>query len=332
MAVFFIISGWCYKATYSDDISKVIQFFKRKIITLWIPFALWNSVFFLFHNFFIKINIYTNNEGILFLKDGYRNEVQNYLTVGEQIKNIIKSLLFLGGTQLGGALWFLRVLFLISIVYVSIDFLIKRTEKIKYYNLFIQGVISFVFLGCGFVCSKRSLDLHGINTMFSCYGLFYFGVLIRNKNLVVKKTLYKLIIFSISVIILIVGSFYGEIDIGGNSYTNPAFFILMSLAGWNMLYYISSFLDHFWGISDILEIIGKNTMTIAALHFLSFKVVSYIGILILHYPLCYIASFPTLFLNNYWWILYTIVGVSIPVLVSITYKTVIHKIKQTVIK
>ena len=64
MAIFFIASGYFYKDEYSYNIKSFILFFRRKLKQLWFPFFFWNSIFTLLNNFFIKINIYTNNNSI----------------------------------------------------------------------------------------------------------------------------------------------------------------------------------------------------------------------------------------------------------------------------
>ena len=48
-----------------------------------------------------------------------------YMSITEIIQNIIKGVLFGGGSELGGAFWFLKILFMISVCYCFVDFLAK---------------------------------------------------------------------------------------------------------------------------------------------------------------------------------------------------------------
>ena len=65
MAIFFIASGYCYKESYSYNLKSVSCCIKRKIVTLWFPYVLWNVIYSLLHNFFISINVYTDNPLLL---------------------------------------------------------------------------------------------------------------------------------------------------------------------------------------------------------------------------------------------------------------------------
>ena len=66
-------------------------------------------------------------------------------------------------------------------------------------------------------------------------------------------------------------------------------------------------------------------MIILALHFLCFKLVSLIKIYIYGLPIEYLSKFPVIEeYNSYMWILYSIIGIAIPLLVEHTY----IKIKQ----
>ena len=65
MAVFFIAAGYFYKSKVSENVQSVSRYVVRKIKGLWVPYALWTAIFSLLRNFFIDINVYTNNPQIL---------------------------------------------------------------------------------------------------------------------------------------------------------------------------------------------------------------------------------------------------------------------------
>lgn len=69
-------------------------------------------------------------------------------------------------------------------------------------------------------------------------------------------------------------------------------------------------------IASLLAYIGDKTLYILTFHFLAFKLVSYVYIEYSHLPLDYLAQFPVLETINSWmWIVYTVIGVSLPLLV-----------------
>ena len=61
MALFFMVSGWCFSDRYTTDIKMAGKFILRKVQTLYLPFVafnLWNAWA---HNILLKLNIYTGN-------------------------------------------------------------------------------------------------------------------------------------------------------------------------------------------------------------------------------------------------------------------------------
>ena len=101
--------------------------------------------------------------------------------------------------------------------------------------------------------------------------------------------------------------------IDGNVIENPVFFLVMSMAGWNLIYLISYVLECCQFIGNrFLTYISEHSVWIIALHFLSFKLVNLLEIYIYGYEPYYLAAFPVLNSARLWWLLYTIVGVVIP--------------------
>ena len=69
--------------------------------------------------------------------------------------------------------------------------------------------------------------------------------------------------------------------------------------------------------------IGKNTLSVLILHFLAFKLVGLIVVAYYELPAFCLASFPSLYgERGLWWVAYIIVGVGVPVILSVLY----HKI------
>ena len=121
-------------------------------------------------------------------------------------------------------------------------------------------------------------------------------------------------------IILAVCNNIGSIDLGTNCYASPMFLVIASFAGWQFLYEIAFIIQRFSCISNVVACIGQNTMAVVALHFLCFKIISYIGVILNEQPLCLVAAFPVLYRDNAWWVAYTLVGLFIPICLSILWK------------
>lgn len=321
MAIFFIASGYLFNGKHSESTESVFIFFKRKIKSLWVPYVVWMTIFSLLHNFFIDINIYTNNPALLDYVSGKFINTTPYWTFTDIMKNIVKGLLLHGGSQIGSAMWFLATLMEINILYCLIDFSLKKlTNNNKL--LILQGIISVIFLIIGFMLSVKNKHLAGYSRVFSFYILFYIGQVIKLFDLsnITKTVKTRIITLLLCTIILISMNSIGSIDLGSNSYTNPIFFLIVSCAGWQLLYEIAVLTKKYVHWRKIWVLLGQNTLSVVMLHFLSFKLVNLFEVLTMNKPEFLIAAFPTLYTNNGWWALYILAGLSVPIVMNLFWK------------
>lgn len=321
MAIFFIASGYCYKTENSDNFSTLCRFIKRKVMTLWFPYALWTAIYSCLHNFFIRINIYTDNPLLLEYVSGAYIDTTEYWTAADVFKNIAKSFLMHGRTQLGGAFWFMIALMELSIAYCIIDFGIKNILK-KNDTFKIQMGISILFLFMGYGCYIYGYSLAGIDKVLSYYILFHGGYTLKRYDISCRERVMNKHIFILisSFTVLFVCNQLGSIALNQNRYENPLFFLIVSFAGWQFLIEIAYFIKKIKVFEKCMICIGQNTLAVVILHFLCFKIVSYVGVLLKDQPLCLVAAFPILYDEGCWWIAYLGVGLIVPVLLSLAYK------------
>ncbi len=325
MAIFFIASGYCYKGQNSNDYKSVIGFVKRKMAGLWLPYVIWTTIYSLLHNFFIKINVYTDNPLLLERVSGDYIGTKDYWSWIDMGKNIIKAFFLHGQTQLGGALWFLATLMEVSVSYCLVDFVLRKLFKNDLKKTYIiQWIVSGFFLLAGFACYKMSRTFVGVDKILSYYVLFHMGYTIKKyswserERTVLRHILLLLSTFSV----LIICNNMGSIALSKNSYTNPIYFLIVSFVGWQFVYELAYFIGKGKYLKRFLVVLGQNTLAIVILHFLCFKIVSYLGVLINQDPLCLIAAFPVLYQDGTWWIWYSLVGLLVPFSMSLLWKRV----------
>lgn len=331
MAIFFIASGYCYKESYSYNLKSVSCCIKRKIVTLWFPYVLWNVIYSLLHNFFISINIYTDNPLLLENLSGEYIYLMPHWSVVDIVNNILKVMLLHGGTQMSGAFWFLATLMEISVCYCIVDFILHYIFKhnAKKICLF-QWLISIGFLIVGYYCYKIERSFWGIDIILSYYILFHGGLFIKKYGYSDKerKGLVHVAILLISFVVLLVCNKIGSISLGKNSYVNPLYFLIVSFVGWQFLYELAFFIGKISLIRKLFVYLGQNTLSIVILHFLSFKIVNYIGVLIKGQPLCFVAAFPILYKGGAWWVVYTLIGVFVPIGLNALWRKLKNKVKS----
>lgn len=178
MAIFFMASGYFFSSKKSATYNSVKIFIKKRVKALWFPYFLWISVFTLLHNFFIKINIYTDNPMFLELLNGEYIKLTEYYSGIDILKNISKAFLFSGGEQVAGAFWFIACLFKISVLYCIVDCIIqnKCSRISEELTLKYQGAIALIFLVIGYIFQIGYINFYGLGIVLSCYILFHMGV------------------------------------------------------------------------------------------------------------------------------------------------------------
>ena len=328
MAVFFMASGYFIKDKNSETLTGVKNSIIKKIKGLWIPYFIWNAIYTLCNNLFIKINIYTVDEGVKTYVDPSLVNIGHTMSIKEMVKNIAKGLYMKGETELGGAFWFLQILLYISIAYVLIDFCLKKLLKSQNKVLITQGIVSVVFLSIGFLMSLKIIKPIFSERFFSYYCLYYLGMLLSKiKSDSLKKWHYAVMAGSGCIIIIIL-SYFGSISLNSNDYVNPAFLLATSLGGWFLLFGIAGLIENIKYLTSVFILLGQNTMGLVIFHSLCFKPVNMIVSLVKGWPISTIAGFPINLVEGCWWVAYAIVGTAIPVAIWVLWK----KIKKSIFK
>ena len=121
MALFFMLSGYFFRP--AADAKALGRFCRRRVVTLWLPFVAANTAFTVCNNLFLRLNILTDDPRILELPG---NQVTAPVTLKDIVGRTAHWCVFDGGTQLGGALWFVQALFQVSLLYAGVDFALRR--------------------------------------------------------------------------------------------------------------------------------------------------------------------------------------------------------------
>lgn len=309
MPIFFIVSGYVFNLSYSDSFDGIKKLFIKRLKGLWIPFAVFSVLYVLLWNIFVRAHIYD----------------ADFKTSQEIVKGIVKVCIFTcEGGQMSGAFWFLRTLFFTTIGYGIIEYilnLLQLKHKFYFHVLFAIGVFTV-----GYLMSIKQISLYGLDLVFVSYIFFAFGRILQKYPMteLQNKRAFVFIIASFSV--LLVCNDAGMVDMSKRQYTSPWFYVVSSISGWFLMYSVSSMLLKSNILTAVFSYLGKKTISIIALHFLSFKIVTFIQILIYDLPIEKLSSYPYLEVKPYWWILYAIVGICIPITLNWCY----DKLKQSI--
>lgn len=318
MAVFFIVAGYFFKEKYYETFSSVKDFIKKRIVSLYVPFVVLNVTATIFHNFFIDINIMTDNLNFSSTYSGITYLPTEAYTLCQLVYKIAFTFLFSHAEQIGGATWFLRVLFFVSvgscIGYYLRNKIIKKSP--------VADIMTFsLYCGClilGFLCSKYDFNWYSIGTMLSCSILFYLGILYKKFEAKIPINLISLIL-SLGILYVIWLTIPYSIGINANRYVNPLYLLIASTAGFIFVKSVAEYFSKLNLASKIIAYMGAHSISILLLHFLSFKIITLVQIHIYNQPKYMLAAFPVLYTDGFWWILYSLAGTVVPLFLSFIY-------------
>jgi len=305
--VFLFVSGYFFK---DSDIEQPFYFIKKKIIRLYFPWLFYGILFVLLHNFFVSIDFISYNYKL--------KESVDYYNLSDILSKISEVIVFYKWKEvLLGPLWFLFGLFTGLMVYYAVTFFSFRVNHKK--PELIRSLIIIILIFVALYKDKIGVLPGIIYRPMLIAGLIWFGGIYKKyETKIPLKMSFAAICFSALAIAAYL-NFY--INVGAMLFDNEFLFILLTIAGIYMLLAFSSKLAQKKGwLISFLKKIGNNTLTIMSLHYLSFKLISLIQMYIYDYPINYLSSSPVIpFKNDYWWIIYTIAGILIPLGIGVLY-------------
>lgn len=306
MPVFFFVNGFLYKNKYPDHPIKEII---RKIKSYYLPFLAYNLFYLVFHNLFVYLHMVDEQYG------------NSYYGVKDYIKHFI--LAVTGHREFfSGALWFLGSILIINTVFILTEYLTLKFLKGKN-QLYIMGIVTIVLVlagNLGYVPETMKLAASCTNMIY-----FYLGILYRKKDMNDFFASKKKVFIPLGIVVNLLVSYNKLYNPLGIRYS----LVFVLLDYFNAILGIVAVLltaQILWiEKSKLLNIIGKNTMDIMALHFMVFKLVSLIMIICYDLPITRLPEYPVLVgIGGGWWILYAAVGILIPTLFSILR----HKVRK----
>ena len=298
MPIFFMASGYVLNTVYSDNLSNVWTLIRKRLKSLWLPCFLFNTIFLLLSGVFIKYNIYP----------------EDVKTAPSLINGIFfNALMYMKGGPLAGATWFLGTLFEVTIIYTFLDYIFKRLHvKFREIVNFLFGLTLFVV---SFYLIEQDIRIHSIvEHIAGAYVVFAIGVLLKKLPLNAIGFGYWIAIFSVTLAILLVCNQYGSVDLSESVYTAPWFYLLCAISGWFLIYSVSVSVSKFSRLANTTCRVGQHTVCIIGLHFLAFKIVTYLQICIYDLPIEKLSNFPYLIAEPFWWVVYTVIGLGVPLL------------------
>lgn len=295
------------------------------------------GVFTIANNLLIRMNILTDNSLFSEAAAGNSYGLDRVYSIKDLAYKLLPIVLFQSDSapKVCGAIWFLPILFFVEIIYVLIEFISKKIAKDKY-EVIMDMTMLFIFAAGVFCTIKGMLDPSGYRMHLVALSIFLFHI---GKKLKSHEELWQnpspvftcfvaLAIMQICIKLQVGRVNYVRGDIKGGVYL-----FVISMAGWFFTYGLSQLISEEESvISKCLIYIGKHSLPILLMHQFSFKIVTYVQTIIFKEPKYMLASFPVLYKDGGWWIVYSIVGVCVPLLVYVGYKKITLSVRGNIIK
>jgi len=249
MPAFIFLSGY----TARPEGQRFPFFLWKRVKGILIPYVFWNVVFILLYEALARHMCY-----ILFSQDQIIPSVGHFFT-------------YLSTTDLGGATWFLPVLFTTSVGYQVLFALLRgvKHERWTPWAAMVLGILGFWLCQSGRYLPYL-LDL-------SIFGLLFYGLgHLFATHKVLEQGLPEREMTLISAIALLVyGYFYPGIVMNWPTRDFLDFLqvLIASVCGVYLCYRVSVFLSELTWTSKFLSFLGQNTLTVLIFHFAAFRVV-----------------------------------------------------------
>lgn len=250
MAIFFMATGFFFKETAVLNTKDLVRYTIKKAKSLYVIWCIWSIIFILLNNVFIKINVYADAAILADYTGELAINAHSYMGFKQVIIAIIKVLCFAGGTEMGGAFWFFKVLFLVSVLYAFVNMILMKITHNKIVYNFLQGGVSTLLLFISWIMKHKGITFWAIDVVCAVYSLFFIGKLFAEAErlsdcLALSKKGIKehIVIVASTFVILLVANMFGSISIVDNTWENPLFLIICSLAGRYMIYSLSCVLS-----------------------------------------------------------------------------------------
>jgi fucose 4-O-acetylase-like acetyltransferase len=315
--LFFFVAGYFFNDTY---IEKPLEFLRKKLIRLYVPWLTYGLLFVLLHNLFLHWNVIAY--------DFHAQKLIEPYSLGDMLHKSLGVLTFFAWKEpLLAPLWFLFGLFSGLCVYFVVTWISKRL-----FPKHPERCRAFLMLLCmslGFIGNAYHFHLSLLYRPMVIAGLMYIGTLYRLFQAKIRLSPWGAL--ACFMVLLVATTFKYEVNVGGMLFGNPFLFLAFACAGCYLTLWLSHYIQtKTTHLRALFDFVGQYTFSIMALQYLAFKLVALVQIWVYDYPIRYLAYYPVIPKNTpIWWVAYTLVGLAVPLFLGYAVKFLTLRIKKS---
>lgn len=297
MPLFFMASGYFFNPKY---IHSKREFTIKKVKDIYVPFLKWSLLFLLLHNLFLHLGVLSTQFGN---SGGGVSKYYSWHTMYVYAKNILLKMSGYEPFLLGGY-WFMRALFVSSIVFCLGTWLMNLITRDS--KRAIIAVTLLAFAG-GYAVMQHKIPGFPQGGYRDVMAIMFIGLgyqLRNNLNALLKKNIF----LYISLLILIPVCIWGTSMAINPKLRDWLMIPFSGIAGFILIYRLSAFINkHDNRFTEFLSFTGQNTLYVLTFHFLMFKPASLLKTYIYDLPLGMVGCHGVIWeQNEYFWIVYTV--------------------------
>ncbi|MBR1484549.1 MAG: acyltransferase family protein [Prevotella sp.] len=337
MPLFFIAAGYFFSLRYLYDEA---TFVKKRLKGLYLPFVEWSVFFLCIHNWMFSLGVLNEQYGNW---SGGVTHPYTWHQAEQRLWNIVTAM---GGYDefLCGAFWFFRGLLVASLLYLLIYkigvWLWRKTSGKEPAGMALSlwipmGVCVAALALAGWKSAENlkviTLVQGGYRDIMGCF-FFGMGFLFHEWEHRYKPSVWNTVAF---IAVVAYCSVYFTANMNWRSTFEQFLWLpIPAVCGFLMTYNISTFIDRHDGwLRRSLVYIGNHTLPIFVLHIVSFKTVSILKIL--YYDLDWAQIGCHMVVHEHaaddaFFLLYTVAGVGIPLLLSHIWKQACTAVRKRV--
>ncbi|MGM9833215.1 MAG: acyltransferase [Candidatus Limisoma sp.] len=300
-----IISGMFLK---DEHLQHPGRFIARRFRRLWIPYVLFMLICLFSHNMLANIHLYTDH----YSAEQIRQRVFSVLTMQER-------------DNLLGCFWFLKEL-LYATLFAFVAIKLSQWLLGDAYHPAVMLTVALLVL----IVAANFYNIPYLAQIPTLYPKTLLATAIYLCGYVFARTPWRSLSnwFTVAVFTALSSwAMWGYEDNFNTTWWNlPKYFFATMLAAFAIIYFCQMLRGK---ALSALSYIGEYAMPILLLQFFAFRVVDLLKIAVYDLPIARLADFPIIVDNNqYFWILYTIVGLALPILAANMYDRAKCGIKQ----
>lgn len=314
MPLFFIAAGYFFS---EKALANPWEFVEKRFKKLYLPFLKWSLLFLLLHNVWFYFGILNEQYG------NWNGGTTHPYTLQTAMQRVVLIFTSMSGYDefMAGAFWFFRGLLVASIMFMLIYRLMCRKTRIHRdvsILLICAGCVAFVALRLLF---HIKLTFYPNGGWRETWGIFFFGVgvLYRRYEDMIPKNWF--VILAGFALMLVAGHFHLCGMNNSAQYRDLWTLPLTGTIGFITVHQFSQRLAEGLAggaLSKGLVYVGQNTMPVFVFHIIAYKLVSLVKIWWYGLDFGQIGCHMVIHHNSgdLFWVLYTIVGVGVPLWVD----------------